>query len=150
MIALLLAAAAVQPPEPDPKTWVEQVYAAYAAPGFSPLDRPEDYFAARLAAAIREDAGLAGNEPGHLDGDPICQCQDAGGLRAAVGKVVRSAADRASVHVAISLTGYAPRPVRFSLVRTQAGWRIADVWSADQPSLLRAIEKLNRERGKRP
>jgi hypothetical protein len=33
--------------------------------------------------------------------------------------------------------------VRFSLVRTPAGWRIADVLGGDEPSLLRALEDSN-------
>jgi hypothetical protein len=31
------------------------------------------------------------------------------------------------------------------LVRTNAGWRIADVSTSDEPSFLGAIEKSNRE-----
>jgi hypothetical protein len=33
--------------------------------------------------------------------------------------------------------------VKFSLLRTAAGWRIADVSSSDEPSLLKALQAAN-------
>ena len=45
----------------------------------------------------------------------------------------------------IGLQGYTPRPAQLSLVRTQAGWRIADVASPQEKSLLAALEASNRK-----
>ena len=112
-------------------------------------DHPERYFAPRLLAAIKEDARLANGEVGYVDGDPICQCQDPDGLHATVTGVTQQGRDKAIVRVSIGFTGYKARPTTYTLVQTKAGWRIADVSSADEASFLQGIEKSNREmRGK--
>jgi len=141
LIALALAAA---PAADTPRGFVTMLYAGYRQPDYSPFKRPERVFAPRLLAAIREDERLAKGEVGYLDGDPVCQCQDAAGLRARITGVTPEGAAKATVSVSISLHGYKPRPVRLSLVRTGAGWRIADISSAGEPSLLRGIEASNR------
>lgn len=144
MILLLLAAIA-QPEAQTPREFVESLYAAYADSDFSPFKEPNRIFTSRLVAALDEDLKLADGEVGYLDGDPICQCQDAEGLRATVVSVSQAGSDAAVVSVSIGLFGYEPRPATLSLVRTAAGWRIDDVSSPDEPSLLRAIEQSNKE-----
>jgi hypothetical protein len=144
MILLLLAAIA-QPEAQTPREFVERLYAAYSDPDYSPFKEPDQVFSSRLAAAIDEDSKLADGEVGYLDGDPICQCQDAEGLKATIVSVSPAGSDAATVSVSIGLFGYEPRPAAFSLVRTAAGWRIDDVSSPDEPSMLRAIEQSNKE-----
>jgi len=143
MILFLLAAAAQPQPE-TPKAFIESLYAAYGTPDYSPLKQPELVFAPRLRAAIDEDSRLHRGEVGYLDGDPVCQCQDAAGLKATVTKVETQGVGKAVVSVSILLQGYEPRPATFSLVRANDGWRIDDVSSADEPSLLRGLEESNR------
>lgn len=147
MILRLILAAALSAGQPTPETptaHMEQLYAMYSEPSFNPLARPELYFTPKLAAAIEEDSRLAEGEVGYLDGDPICQCQDPAGLQAVVANERMIGADQAEVRVSISLAGYDPRPATFRLVRMKAGWRIADISSVDEASLLRALEKSNR------
>jgi hypothetical protein len=147
MIPILLAAAAAaaQPQAETPRSFMERLYAAYRDTDFSPFEHPERVFAPRLLAAINEDSRLNQGEVGYLDGDPICQCQDATGLQTTITRVRLQGRDKATVNVSIGLTGYKPRPATFSLIRTRAGWRIADVSSPDEPSMLRGIEQSNRE-----
>lgn len=142
---LVFAAALAQPQAETPRAFVEHLYAGYRHAAFSPLKNPERIFAPRLLAAIEEDSRLAQGEVGYLDGDPVCQCQDAAGLKAAITSVKPQGPDKATVRVSIRLQGYRPRPATLSLVRTRAGWRIADIASADEPSLLREIEDSNRK-----
>jgi len=146
IIALFLAAAlSADPSEPEtPTAYMQQLYAKYREPGFNPLTHPDLYFASKLTTAIEEDSRLANGEVGYLDGDPVCQCQDPAGLQATVANERLIGADIAEVRVSIGLTGYAPRPATFRLVRTRASWRIADVSSVDEASLLRALEQSNR------
>jgi hypothetical protein len=145
LCALLRGVGGGTPPGRTPEGFIERLYAQYRSPDFSPFSHPERVFAPRLLAAIAEDSRLAKGEVGYLDGDPVCQCQDTAGLKAAITKVVRQDRDHARVRVSISLDGYEARPAAFTLVRMQAGWRIADVSSADETSLLAALEKANRE-----
>ena len=145
MIAILLAAAAAQPQAETPRAFMERLYAGYRDSDFSPFEHPERVFAPRLLAAINEDSRLNQGEVGYLDGDPICQCQDATGLKTTITRVRLQGRDNARVSVAIGLTGYKPRPATFTLVRIRGGWRIADVSSPDEPSMLKGIERSNRE-----
>jgi hypothetical protein len=144
MIVALLALAAAQPTE-SPKAFMEQTYARYRSSSFSPLNHPDRYFAPRLTTAISEDARLARGEVGYLDGDPICQCQDTAGMKPRVLKVTNQGAGKASVLVLIDWQDSTARKARFSLVKVHGRWRIADVSSADGPSLLSALEKSNRK-----
>lgn len=139
--AMALAAAAVQ----TPKAYVEQLYASYRNSTFNPLDHPGRYFAPKLLTAIEQDARLANGEVGYLDGDPICQCQDPAGLHATVEAVTTQSRDQVKVRVSIALNGEKPRPATFTLIRTGNGWRIADVSSSNEPSLLSALEASNRK-----
>ena len=148
-LALALAGAAPAPAAETPRAFVERIYAGYRSRDFSPFKRPERWFAPALLAAIEEDARLAKGEVGYLDGDPICQCQDAEGLRARVASVQQQRSDRAVVRVLIALHGYRPRPARLSLTRTRAGWRIADIASAEGPSLLAGLAASNRTQKRR-
>ena len=145
MILLTLAAAAVQPQAATPRAFLERTYASYAKPNFNPFDHLDRYFAPRLIAAIRADSRLARGEVGYVDGDPICQCQDPDGLHAKVTRVTLQGPSKAKADVIVDFTDSTARRVRFSLVRTAAGWRIADVASGDEPSFLRAIENSNRK-----
>jgi Protein of unknown function (DUF3828) len=144
MILVLLAAAAAQPAE-TPQKFMERLYAEYRHSDYSPFTHPGQVFAPRLLSAINEDSKLAKGEVGYLDGDPVCQCQDSGGMRPSITGVTQLGPDKAIVRVSIGWEHDPARPARFSLVRTRAGWRIADVSSADEASLLGALEKSNRE-----
>jgi hypothetical protein len=149
MMLLALVLAAGTPAETraeSPGAWMEHVYAQYRrSPDFSPFTHPDHYFAPTLLAAINEDSRLAHGEVGTLDGDPICQCQDSGGMRPRVLKVTRPSAGKASVMVLIDWQDSTARKARFSLVRVRGGWRIADVRSGDERSLLQALLRANRE-----
>jgi hypothetical protein len=142
LVAFAVAAAA---PADTPRAFIDRVYAGYAHSNFNPLDRLDRIFAPELAKAIREDQRLAKGEVGYLDGDPICQCQDPAGLHAAVRQVMQQGRDRAIVRVSIVFAGENPRPATFRLFRTVAGWRIADISSTDEQSLLKALEASNRK-----
>lgn len=141
LVALALAAA---PLAETPKAFLERVYASYRDRNFSPFVRADRYFAPRLKAAIDQDARLAKGEVGYIDGDPICQCQDSDGLRAKVVRIRRQGSGKAFAEVLLDYPDSTATHVRFTLVRTKAGWRITDVSSGDEPSLLRAIEQFNR------
>ena len=70
-------------------------------------------------------------------------------LHAKVARVSQQGPANAQAEVIVDFTDSTARRVRFSLVRTAAGWRIADVSSGDEPSFLRAIEDSNRKARRR-
>ncbi len=148
MIALYLAAlaAAAHPQAEGPKQFIARVYAAYARDNYSPLDRPERVFAPVLVRAIREDERLAHGEVGYLDGDPLCGCQDYGKISVQVRTLKQPTKRSADALVHVDLGIGEARDLRLKLVLTADGWRVADVGSADEPSLLGALQRSNRRR----
>ena len=148
MIWLALAVA-VAPTAETPQRFLDRVYASYEQRDFSPFVRPDRFFAPSLVAAIREDSQLAHGEVGYLDGDPLCQCQDASGLRARITRVSITSPGHAKAVVFLNYPDNTPTRVRLSLIRTKLGWRIADISAGDTPSLIRALERSNREARRR-
>ena len=147
MIALTLLLAASSPnesPAIGPRAWIQHVYAGYANRDFSPFDHPDRYFAPPLLTAINEDSRLAHGEVGYLDGDPLCDCQDFERIRAEIRSLAR-ANRKATARLRVSLGVDQPRNLRLELVQTRAGWRIADIVTPGQGSLLRALEESNRK-----
>ena len=148
MILLYLAAAAA-PVAETPRTFIERIYAGYAHKNYNPLDKPDRVFAPKLTAAIRADERLANGEVGYLDGDPLCDCQDFAKLGATIRSLRLSgkATAVAAVHITYG-TGEA-RDLKLTLLRTAGGWRVADIASPEEPSLLRALERSNAEAKRR-
>ena len=143
MMILLALAAANPVANESPRAFVERLYASYANEDYSPFEHPERVFAPGLLAAINEDSKLANGEVGFLDADPICQCQDTSGMRSSVASVTGSRG-QATARVTVSWQGTKDRQdIRLKLTRTPAGWRIADVSTADEPSLLKDMQEAN-------
>jgi Protein of unknown function (DUF3828) len=147
-MSLVLAAAllAASPSAESPGAFVERLYAGYRDPDYDPLANPGRLFARPLVAAIREDARLSNEAVGYMDADPLCQCQDAAGLRPLIRQVTRPTRSTANVHVLLDFGGSDRRDLSLRLVRTGAGWRIADIATADEPSLIEALGRFNRRR----
>jgi hypothetical protein len=145
---LLLLAALTHAPSQNPGVMVQRIYAEYRDPNFSPFVQPERYFAPQLLKAIKTDERLAARgSVGYLDFDPLCQCQDPSGLHAQIAKITENSPYAATARIRLRF-GPPARPwsssLRLLLVYTPAGWRIADIASADEPSLLRMLEASNR------
>jgi hypothetical protein len=150
LIAFAAGAAPATAPAETPRHFVERVYAGYRDPDFSPLKRPERVFAPALVAAMREEARLSRGEVGFMDADPLCECQDPSGLRPSVTDAapIRPAAARVRVTLRFGEGGEL-RELTLRLVRTAAGWRIADVSGPDEPSLLADLTAWNRKHRRR-
>ena len=148
-LALAAALLASAPPAESPRAFVERLYAGYREPDYDPLARPGRIFAAPLVAAIREDRRLSRDEIGYMDADPLCQCQDSTGLQPTIGEVVSTSRRAATVHVQLGFGGSGLEGIRLRLVRTGAGWRIADIATEDEPSLLEGLGRFNRRRSGR-
>ena len=148
MILLFLAAAAAQPTD-TPRAFVQHIYAGYAHKDYNPIDRPERIFAPKLTAAIREDERLANGEVGYLDGDPLCDCQDYVRLGATIRSLEPSGKANAVAAVHLTYGTGEARDLKLTLLRTASGWRVADIASPEEPSLLKALEKSNAEAKRR-
>ena len=147
-LALAAALLAAAPPAETPRAFLESVYAGYSDEDYSPLARPRRVFARPLVAAIKEDGRLSDGEVGYMDADPLCQCQDHSGLRPLIGQVAGDS-KTATADIALNFSGSDRRDIEVKLVRSGAGWRIADIATADEPSLLESLRRFNaRRRGR--
>lgn len=116
------------------RQFLAALYAPYARDGADPgLVAQRDIFDARLGDLLARDLAQAGDELPAMDYDPLCNCQDFGGLRHEVSKLVVNG-DRATAEVTITNFGQRSR-LTYMLARTQDGWRIADIATKDVPSL---------------
>jgi hypothetical protein len=146
ILPLLFAAALAAAPAETPGAFVERIYAGYRDPDYSPLARPDRIFAPPLVAAIREDQRLSHDEVGFMDADPLCQCQDPAGLQPLIREVRRPTPRTATARILLRFGGTDDRQLRLDLVRTAAGWRVADLGTPDSPSMLRDLRRFNRRR----
>ncbi len=117
--------------EASARAFVQKLYSKHAGAEGAVYD-------AGLLALIKKDRRLAHGEVGALDFDPVCQCQDDGGMKSEI-LDVHATAKSAVVHVRLTFTEAQPVeviPVEFDLVRVAAGWRVHDIKSKTTPSLV--------------
>ena len=132
MIGLASLCSAAQPGRDSRGGSSSESIAGYKHSELQPAS-PGRYFApARSVAAIGKDSRLAQGEVGYLDGDPICQCQDAAGLRAECARVSVTGPGPCDRGSHPRLSRHTPARVRLSSCRARLGWRIADVSAGDQ------------------
>lgn len=161
-IVAVLAAGAVPlsvngAPTADARAFLVGVYRHYPTtdtPGaFDPVgaDAPK-IFTPDLTGLIRQDQKFANGEVGALDGDPLCDCQDDGGLQAKVGAVSQTGPSSARALVTLTFAASSPPDVRrlvIRLSRVKGGWRIADIQSASEASLRAYLARSNRDHATR-
>jgi hypothetical protein len=106
-------------------------------------------FAPSLIALFDEDARLAHGEVGALDGDPLCDCQDDGGMTFTIARV--RFVDPAHAHAAAAVVRSYPdskppevETITLDLEMTKGRWRVYDVRSKDTPSLRALLTRSNR------
>ncbi len=130
-----------------PADLLRALYAAYpVASGRTPplQDRPKAWLGEPLLGLVLRDRAGArvSGEPGALDFDPICACQDDTGLRGVAIAARDEDAVRAKAVVGFRI-GSQAMSVRYSLARTEAGWRIVDVGTGDVPSLVKHLRRFS-------
>lgn len=119
------------------RAFVRGLYEAYRGKGPDYLGRQAPaVFAPPLLRLIRRDAAQTPpGDVGALDGDPICDCQDFGGIRNVDVKVAGGGDGHARATVRFRLSTER-RVMKLDLVVVQGHWRVSDVHTADMPSLM--------------
>ncbi len=125
----------------EARRFVTGLYAAYGHAEPDYLGRQaRQVFSPRLLALIRRDERLAKGEVGALDGDPICDCQDAGGLKLTWVGVDHFRPGHAAVRVELVFPD-GRRVITLDLAAIHGAWRVDDVHSQITPSLVRYLEQ---------
>jgi len=136
-----------------PRAFVAWIYSHYPSsthrPEFDALadTTKKSVFAPSLIALIDEDSRLAHGEVGALDGDPLCNCQDDGGMAFRITSV--RSVDRAHA-TAVVVRSYPDNKVpdvetlTLDLALAKGRWRVYDVRTKDTPSLRAFLIQSNR------
>jgi uncharacterized protein DUF3828 len=139
-IALATASPALAAPaEPaGARAFIEHVYAGH--PRNTPRAEQAYYalFDRDLRALIVKNDHYAEGDIGPLDGDPICDCQDDAGFSH---RLVSVTGDAHAAVAKVRNIFAPPEPrnelVTYQLVMQDGRWRIADIGTAERPSLKR-------------
>jgi hypothetical protein len=154
LVAALLAGGGVRADETSgARAFVAGLYAHYPLDNHKPMFEPlgkdaTSVFDASLLHLIREDSRLAGGEVGALDSDPICVCQDDGGMISQVISVSTDGPRRAKAAVVLRFSAASPPDivgVTLDLVEVAGHWRIHDIHTKDTPSLRAFLAQSNQE-----
>jgi Protein of unknown function (DUF3828) len=107
--------------------------------------RADTIFSQKLLKLIRLDEKIANGENGYLDEDPLCSCQDPGGLK--IDKIAianKSGISYADVRITFSRSmPVVKKTITLQLKEIKDKWLIDDVIdsSSSDPSLFRFLSK---------
>jgi len=97
---------------------------------------PLQVYSPSLYRLVRHNQLRAGpGNVGNLDYDPICVCQDNGGMKLANLQVFKTGPTTATASVTLTFPEPLTIHAKLLLVWTPAGWRVDDVQTQDTPSL---------------
>ena len=127
------AAAAPQTPATadagSPEAFVRSLYRSYEDTPFG--DTEPQIWSARTTALIAESDALTENGyVGYFEANPICACQDDGGMVLTSVDITQQGPDRADATVVMTWTMAEPVSTQrqtYNLVREADGWRIDDI-----------------------
>jgi hypothetical protein len=133
------------------RAFLAHVYATYYPD--VPLEDvlPDDQvYAPALLAAMEANSQANDGEVGYLDADPLCQCQDtAQDLRQLAFTLTPLDGGRLRATARLA-DPVAPLALDLTLSRQKGQWRIADIASPAEPSLLKALERDTEMARQRP
>jgi len=129
-------------------TFVQNIYAHYGQPGTEAgprqggVERKDtDIYSPSLLALINRDRRLAGpGYVGNLDFDPVCECQDDGGMTFSRLNVAKSGPQTAIATVELSFPEPRQIHVQLFLLWTAHGWRIDEIKADNLPSLRKLLK----------
>ena len=125
------------------RVFVTQLYSHYpqreGGPEFDPVGRSAGaVFDPNLVALIRKDARRTPpGDVGAIDGDPICDCQDDGGLSVTINAIRSTGPSHAAAFVDLRFGEASPPEtsrLELDLVVVQGQWRVHDIRTKDTPS----------------
>ena len=142
LLLLLLATSAAQATPPSAEAFLRALYSQYGRngtatiPASDPWLHPALVFTRATSAVIMLDRDVL-DEPGIVDGDPICACQDWSAL--IVDKVTLHPATEGGTDATVVFhDGEERREVSYHLAQVNGHWAIADmsIFGANSPKWL--------------
>jgi hypothetical protein len=142
LFAVLPIASALAQDEESATTFLRAVYRNYGkgGPGVDFAGpQARHYFSKSLLALLHADKTAEGDEPGVLDGDPVCGCQDWDALHDLKIAIAPQAAGHLEASVSFALFGsdatteQSLRSLTISLVRERDQWHINNILDKSDP-----------------
>jgi hypothetical protein len=148
-LASIASPVAAAPDAASARIFVEKLYSHYPSMphrmAFDPTCKnASEVFDPGMIAAFREDARLANGEVGFVDADPLCQCQDDGGLKSKFVSVTMTGPNAADAVVSLQYPD-ATLVLTLHLVPVKGAWRNYDLSTADVKSYRADLLKANKE-----
>jgi hypothetical protein len=148
-LASVASPAAAAPDAASARAFVEKLYSHYPSKphrrAFDPTGKnASEVFDPGMIAALREDARLANGEVGFVDADPLCQCQDDGGLKSKFVSVTITGPNAADAVVNLQYPD-ATLALTLHLVPVKGAWRVYDLSTGDVKSYRADLLKANNE-----
>lgn len=127
------------------RAFLTHLYAGYHPDaGLDAILPDEQIYAPALLAAMQANSEAYSGEVGYLDGDPLCDCQDVTQDLRNLDVAIESLGDgRLRATLALEDLQH-PLDLRLTLQRHGTSWRVADVATLTDPSLLRSLERDTR------
>jgi len=147
VIAALMTAISVPAHGADTaRAFALRLYEAYrtGAPDYLGRDARRTFAPPLLALILRDRATTPSGDVGILDGDPICDCQDAEGVRATHLTITAAGPGRARARVTLRFPSETREMTLDLVAGRDAGrgaWRVADVHTSETPSLVRLLQQ---------
>ena len=135
------AAPAAATVDPGAEAFVRALYAKYAASGdFSPMLHEDEVFTPALVKMLKHDEKMTPKgEIGTIEADPICQCQDSGGMKLQSVATTATGTDKADAQVGLQFDK--PASVLLKLVKVPGGgWRVDDALGDDGMGLRQRLK----------
>jgi hypothetical protein len=148
-LASVASPLAAAPDAASARAFVENLYSHYPSNpngrAFDPTGKnASKVFDPGMIAAFREDARLAKGEVGFVDADPLCQCQDDGGMKSKVVSVTMAGPNAADAVVNLQFPD-ATLALTLHLVPVNGAWRIYDLSTGDVKSYRADLLKANKD-----
>src|SRR5689334_18371249 len=132
------AAMAGEPNAASAEQFLRGLYAKYTHNGKpTPFVYPDakSIADADMMALLKRDHDKSNGEVGAMDSDPICRCQDWEAIKVTAVHVTMQGTNAAAADLTFSDMGDVQK-LQYSLVWTKDGWRIHDIATKDEPSLI--------------
>jgi hypothetical protein len=148
-VASVVSPAVAAPDAARARAFVEKLYSHYPSkPGGTSFDptgkNAGEVFDPGMIAAFREDARLANGEVGFVDADPLCQCQDDGGLKSKIVSVTMTGPNAADAVVNLQYPD-GTVVLTLHLLPVNGAWRVYDLSAGDVKSYRADLLKANEE-----
>lgn len=130
---------ASSPPDTEVRAFVEEIYSRSET-----VAHWRSVFDPDTLALLATNRKLLNGDLGALDYNPLCHCQDAGGMKASIKSLKLTGLESAIADVDLRFPGGSEDTVKLFLLKGREGWKLRNIASKNGPSLWDMIITENK------